>query len=65
MTNGLNITVKGDKLLIEVDISKKAVADAPMSNSGKNKKVATTGGFTGVPGRPDIRVGLNVIANDK
>ena len=61
MTNGCNITIKGDKLLIEVDISKAAVAKAPMSKSGKNKLLASTGGFVDTE-RAGVKVGLNVTA---
>jgi hypothetical protein len=51
--------LKGGKLIITVDVSDKAVKDAPMSKSGKNKLLASTGGFESAG--QGIRVGLNVI----
>lgn len=54
------ITVKGTKLIIEVDVSKEAVAKAPMSKSGKNKLVASTRGTMAVG---EFKIGLNVMAD--
>lgn len=55
--------IKAGKLCIFVDISDKAIKASPMSNSGKNRLVASTGGNQQVPGAPDgVRFGLNVIA---
>lgn len=53
-----NIQIKGDKLVIEVDISKATLASAPPSSTGKTKVVATTHGFTMVG---PVKVGLNVV----
>jgi len=53
--------VKGDKLIITVDVSKKLIENAPMTKSGKNKNVASTEGFTSVNGN-GLRFGLNVIS---
>lgn len=41
-----NVTHKlaGDKLVIEIDLSKRAIDSAPPSSSGKTKLVGTTGG---------------------
>lgn len=58
-TNSYNMTIKGDKLIIEVDVSDKALKSAPTSKSGKNKLLASTGGFEAVG---NVRVGLNVIS---
>ena len=46
-----NVTteVKGDKLIVTMDMSKAAREGAPMSASGKTKLVATTGAATGIP----------------
>lgn len=57
-------TVKGDKLVIEVDISAKAIAAAPPSSSGKTHLVGTTGGALPVPGVNGAAVtfALNVMA---
>ena len=63
MATNVNTSVKGDKLIIEIDIGKSAIAKAEMSKSGKNKLLATTGGFTSVQGANGIRIGLNVTAD--
>ena len=44
-----NVThkVEGDKLIITVDVSAKAVTAAPPSSSGKTALVGTTGGAVG------------------
>jgi len=44
-----NVSAKvvGDKLVIEIDISKAALDAAEASKSGKTHIVASTGGFTG------------------
>lgn len=52
----VKMTVQGDKLNIEVDLSK----DFGYSSSGKTKTVAKTGGFTAVDGRPGVILNLNV-----
>jgi len=57
----MNITVKGEKLIIEVDVSKAALAAAQLSSTGKSRVVATTSGFRPVAGADGLRVGLNVI----
>jgi len=54
----MNIELQGDKLIITVDVSKAALAAAPMSKTGKSKLVATTGGFERVG---PVKVSLNVI----
>jgi hypothetical protein len=58
--NGMNISVKNGKLTIEVPVDKETIAKAPLSSSGKNKLVASTGGFLAVG--DGLRVGLNVTA---
>lgn len=55
----MNIQVKGNTLIIEVDISDAALKAATTSGSGKSRLVATTHGFTSVAGK--VRVGVNVI----
>ena len=55
MTN-VELDVKGDKLIITVDLSK---GFGP-SKSGKTTIVATTGGGVSVPGKENIKVGVNV-----
>lgn len=59
----MKMEVKGGKLLIEIDVSKEAITKAPMSKSGKNKLLATTGGFVEVNGS-GIKVGLNVVTKE-
>ena len=57
------ISLKNGKLIIEVDVSKEALANAKPSNSGKSKLVSSTGGSVLVAGSEDgLRVGLNVTA---
>lgn len=48
--------VKGDTLVLFIDISKAAREAAQPSKSGKTKILATTSGFTGFG---DIKVSLN------
>ena len=59
--NNVHTEIKGTKLVITVDISEKAIKDAPMSASGKNKLIASTSGMQQVNGSA-VRLGLNVIA---
>jgi hypothetical protein len=48
--------VKGDTLVLTIDISKAAKDAAQPSKSGKTKVLATTSGFTGFG---DVKVSLN------
>ncbi len=48
--------IKGDKLVLTIDISKAARDAAKDSKSGKSKILATTSGFTGFG---DVKVSLN------
>ena len=48
--------VQGDKLVIIVDLSQELGESA----SGKSVITATTSGNVSVPGREDVKVGLNV-----
>ena len=58
----MNIKVDGDKLVITVDISPKAMKAAKPSKSGKTRVIASTNGFQKLDsGRENISVGLNVI----
>jgi hypothetical protein len=56
----MEMKIENNVLTIKVDVSDKAIKAAPMSKSGKNKLIASTGGFQDVDGR--VRVGLNVTA---
>ena len=42
----MDIKVDGDKLVITIDVSKKALEGALPSKSGKTRIVASTNGFT-------------------
>lgn len=59
----MNIEVKDNTLIITIDISPEACRKAPISKSGKSRLVASTGGFSKVPGRTDVSIGLNVTTN--
>lgn len=48
--------IKGDKLVITLDLSKSARDAAEPSKSGKSKVLATTAGFTGYG---DVKLSLN------
>lgn len=50
-------TVKGDKLIIEVDLTK----DFGPSHSGKTHVIATTEGFVKIEGKEGYAFGLNVV----
>jgi len=58
----MNIEVKDDKLVIEVDVSPTALAKAEVSKSGKTRLVATTHGFAEYG---SVKVSLNVITELK
>lgn len=52
----VDLRVQGDKLIITVDLSK----SFGLSSSGKSQIIATTAGNIPVPGRTDVKVGLNI-----
>ena len=52
----VKMEVKGSKLLIEVDLSKNFGA----SRSGKSKVIASSEGNLSVPGKAEVKLGLNV-----
>jgi len=52
----IQMTVDGDKLIITVDLSQ----EFGLSSSGKSITIASTEGNISVPGREDVKVGLNV-----
>jgi len=57
---GIQMTLKGDKLVIEVDVSAKAMKTAKPSKSGKTRLVATTEGYQRVDGSDKLKVSLYV-----
>ncbi len=48
--------LEGDKLIIEVDLSQQFGT----SSSGKSSVIASTQGNVSVPGREEVKIGLNV-----
>ena len=52
----IQMTVEGTKLVITVDLTQ----DFGPSSSGKSITIASTEGNISVPGREDVKVGLNV-----
>ena len=56
MGSNVSMKVQGSKLVIEVDLNKKL----GLSKSLKNTIIASTGGNIEVPGKPDIKIGMNV-----
>ncbi len=52
----IKMTLKGATLLIEVDLSK----EFGLSSSGKSVQIASTDGNVSVPGREEVKIGLNV-----
>ena len=57
--NSISYTITGDKLVIEVDVSKQALAQARPSSTGKSRIVAGTGGYLRVSDQ--LQLSLNVI----
>ena len=56
MTTNIETRVEGNKLIITVDLTQ----EHGTTGSGKSTKVASSDGNTAVPGREDIKFGLNV-----
>lgn len=54
--NNMTMAVKGDKLTIEIDLSK----EVGLSKSGKTIIVAGTGGNADIPEHDGFKVGVNV-----
>ena len=52
--------IKGDKLVITVDVAKRVLEAAPLSKTGKSRIVASTNGFVNLEDR-GLAIGLNVI----
>ena len=60
MVRNVHGEIKGDKLILTIDISKATRDSAPLSKSEKSKLVASTGGFTNVG---EVGYSLNVTTN--
>ena len=52
----IEMSVKGDLLTIQVDLSK----TFGKSSSGKSTIIASTEGNVSVPGRDEVKIGLNI-----
>lgn len=52
----VQMQLEGNTLVIAIDLSQ----TLGLSSTGKSEIVATTGGNVGVPGREEVKVGLNV-----
>ena len=55
---GQNVKAKtdGKTLILEIDLSK----EIGLSGSGKNVKIASSGGNISIPNTPDYKIGINV-----
>jgi hypothetical protein len=54
--NNVTMKVEGTKLILTVDLSK----NLGKSKSGKTTVIGSTQGNVSVPGKEDVKVGLNV-----
>lgn len=54
--------IKGDKLILIVDVSKEAIAKASPSSTGKSLIVGTTSGYSGFG---HVKASLNVTVPNK
>ncbi len=52
----VDIKIEGNKAIITVDLSE----DHGPSKSGKTRIIASTEGNVSLPGRPEIKMGLNI-----
>ena len=52
----VDMKVEGSKLVITVDLDK----NFGLSKSGKSHIIATTEGNISIPGRPEVKMGLNI-----
>ena len=52
----IEMKVEGDKLIIVVDLTQ----EFGLSSSGKSVTVASTEGNVSIPGREEVKIGLNV-----
>ena len=57
----VNMSVKGDKLVIEIDLKHRG----EVSSSGKSIFVATTSGNADVPGADGMKIGINCYVPNK
>jgi hypothetical protein len=60
-TQNIRMEVQGETLVITIDLSKAF----GLSGSGKSVIIASTGGNIAVPGREEVKIGLNVYRPQK
>ena len=60
-TQNIRMEVQGETLVITIDLSKAF----GLSGSGKSVIIASTGGNIEVPGREEVKIGLNVYRPQK
>ena len=60
-TQNIRMEVQNNVLVITVDLSK----SYGLSGSGKSVIIASTGGNIAVPGREEVKIGLNVYRPQK
>ena len=59
----MDVKYENGNIVITIPCAAADIKAAPTSASGKTRVVATTSGFTGVPGAPKgVKLGLNVTA---
>ena len=56
MARNVEMKVEGSKLVITVDLSQKG----ELSSSGKSLVIGSTEGNVSVPGKEEVKIGLNV-----
>ena len=60
-TQNIRMEVQGETLVITIDLSKAF----GLSGSGKSVIIASTGGNIALPGREEVKIGLNVYRPQK
>lgn len=61
MSTNVQAEIKGDKLVLTIDISDKVLKNAPRSSTGKSQVIASTHGFTQVGNGLGLQMGVNII----
>jgi len=57
----VDMKIDGDVLVVRVDLTR----NFGMSSSGKSKIVASTEGSVSIPGRENVKLGLNIYTSAK
>lgn len=63
--HNVDYEIKGDKLVITVDIGQQAIKAAPPSSTGKTNLVGSTSGYTRVGERHKVDLSLSVTVTAK